>query len=272
MSVLPVYDLDFEDHYSLSPISLELRKSLFDNSKLTFDVRPGKVKTDTVIISDIHLGSDVSRGQEMLEVLRSWFPFRRLIILGDLFEDLNLANLTDSDFAVIDELRRLSNMMGVEVHWIEGNHDLGGHDLVERLIGCRTHTELVLDLFGKSYLLMHGHQFDQFMNRHPIISGIASNIYVGVQTREGLQRNFSRWLKKKSKQWLKVCNKVQQLAVNHAEGYGVDYIMCGHTHYFDDIYQESDAPIQYINTGCWTDYPSTITTIDEDGLQQHSYH
>lgn len=230
------------------------------------------VNTDTIVISDIHLGSDVSRSKELRKALKKWYPFKRLIILGDLFEDLNFKNLTADDFAVIDDLRQLARRTEVQVDWIEGNHDLGAHDLIHRLIGCHTHDELVLDMHGKRYLLMHGHQFDVFLQNNPIISEIAGSIYIAVQTREGKTRSLSRWLKKKSKRWLKVCQKVERLAVTHADTYGVDYILCGHTHYYDANLESSHPEIKYINTGCWTDSPCTVTTIcEEHGIKQHVY-
>jgi UDP-2,3-diacylglucosamine pyrophosphatase LpxH len=43
---------------------------------------------DTLILSDLHLGSEVSRAAETLLLLQS-VKFRRLILLGDIFADLN---------------------------------------------------------------------------------------------------------------------------------------------------------------------------------------
>ena len=234
---------------------------------------PKTLQCDTVIISDVHLGSKVSRRDELLDALKSWYPFRRLIILGDLFENLDFSRLNSKDFEVLDVLRELSNRPDLDVDWIEGNHDENGHELIERLIGCNTHDEMVFDLYDRGYLLMHGHQFDQFLQKHPRIGLIAGNIYNAVQVREGHERRLSRWLKKKSKKWLKVCQKVERLAVNHAERFGVDYILCGHTHYFDAELADPDNPIRYINTGCWTDQPCTLTTIcREHGLRRHTYY
>ena len=48
--------------------------------------------SDTVILSDLHLGSEVSRAQAALRLLRG-ISFRRLILLGDIFCDLNFRRL-----------------------------------------------------------------------------------------------------------------------------------------------------------------------------------
>jgi UDP-2,3-diacylglucosamine pyrophosphatase LpxH len=43
---------------------------------------------DTLIVSDLHLGSEISRARDALRLLRRE-RFRRLILLGDIFSDLN---------------------------------------------------------------------------------------------------------------------------------------------------------------------------------------
>ena len=48
---------------------------------------------DTLILSDVHLGSDTSRAREATRMLKE-NRFRRLILLGDIFADLNFRRLT----------------------------------------------------------------------------------------------------------------------------------------------------------------------------------
>src|SRR5437763_8547420 len=48
----------------------------------------GMIFADTIIISDLHLGSEVSRAPAALKMLKS-ASFNRLILLGDIFSDLN---------------------------------------------------------------------------------------------------------------------------------------------------------------------------------------
>lgn len=230
-------------------------------------------RTDTVVISDVHLGSEVCQAKLLRRALKEWYPFRRLIILGDLFDDLNFSRLGKHHFNLIDDFRKLTNKKrGVSVDWIEGNHDEEAHDVVRRMIGANVHEELLLELHGKSYLFIHGHQFDDFLVDHPIISTIASNFYESVQRRQGEGITVSRWLKRKSKGWIKACQRVQQKAVAYAAVKGdVDFIVCGHTHYHNAVPILPTDRIKYINTGCWTDLPCTLTTVDEHGLRHHEY-
>ncbi len=77
---------------------------------------------DTVILSDLHLGSETSRAEEAIEVLRR-LRFRRLILLGDIFCDLNFGRLKKHHWHFLSYIRKLSNpKRGVEVVWVEGNH------------------------------------------------------------------------------------------------------------------------------------------------------
>ena len=50
---------------------------------------------NTLILSDLHLGAETSRAREATQVLKN-SRFRRLILLGDIFADLNFARLTKS--------------------------------------------------------------------------------------------------------------------------------------------------------------------------------
>ena len=77
----------------------------------------------TLIISDIHLGSKVSRSTVLLDTLKQ-YTFERLILLGDIFEDLNFKRLKSAHWELLSYIRRLSNdKTGVEIIWIAGNHD-----------------------------------------------------------------------------------------------------------------------------------------------------
>ena len=230
-------------------------------------------KTDVVIISDIHLGSEVCRAKELREAIKEWLPFKRLIILGDFFDDLNFSRLRKHHFGLMDDIRKLTKPIhGVRVDWIEGNHDIQAHEVIRRIIGAHVHDEMILDLYGKKYLFMHGHQFDDFLTEHPVITVVAGKVYEAVQRREdGRKKSLSRWLKKKSKGWLRVCQKVEEKAISYANQRGADFIVCGHTHYHDGSRRHSRSKIRYINTGCWTDAPSTLITIDDKGMRRHHY-
>ncbi len=230
------------------------------------------LRTDTVIISDVHLGSDVCRAKDLRKALAEWYPFRRLIILGDLFDDLNFSRLKKNHFGLLDDFRKLTKpRRGVTIDWVEGNHDETADKVIPHLIGARIHKQLMLEMYGKKYLFIHGHQFDDFLNDHPVVTGIASRFYESVQRREGDAQKVSRWLKRQSKTWVKAANHIETRARSYASRFGADTVLCGHTHYYNANTDSGDEAVQYYNTGCWADSPSTLTTIDDKGLRRHLY-
>jgi len=122
-----------------------------------------RLKHDTVIISDLHLGSDVSRAADALDFLHS-VEFRRLVLLGDIFADLNFRRLTKEHWKFLGYIRKLSNPKhDVEVVWVEGNHDHGLSEVMSHLVGIPVYQEYTWDYAGRRHLAIHGHQFDTFV-------------------------------------------------------------------------------------------------------------
>src|SRR6266702_4077075 len=114
---------------------------------------------DTVILSDLHLGSEVSRAEAALQMLKA-VSFSRLILLGDIFCDLNFRRLKKDHWQFLSLIRKLSNpKRGLEVIWVEGNHDRGLAQLMSHLVGVRVYEEYSWHHRGVKYRGIHGHQF-----------------------------------------------------------------------------------------------------------------
>ena len=90
------------------------------------DAKAGeKILVNTIVISDIHLGSEVARPQAVRDMLNI-YDFNRLILLGDIFDDLNFTRLKKEHWGLLSDIRKLSNPKHmIEVIWVEGNHDEG---------------------------------------------------------------------------------------------------------------------------------------------------
>src|ERR1700733_10485169 len=118
---------------------------------------------DTLIISDLHLGSEVSQAGAALEFLQS-VRFKRLILLGDIFADLNFRRLTKEHWKFLGYIRKLSNPKpALEVVWVEGNHEQGLADIMSHLVGVRVYQEYEWEYTGMRHLAIHGHQFDRLL-------------------------------------------------------------------------------------------------------------
>jgi metallophosphoesterase superfamily enzyme len=96
---------------------------------------------DTLILSDVHLGAEMSRARDANRMLKE-NSFRRLILLGDIFADLNFGRLKKEHWQFLGTIRKLSNpKRNVEVVWVEGNHDHGLTDIMSHLVGVKVFQE-----------------------------------------------------------------------------------------------------------------------------------
>ena len=94
---------------------------------------------NTLILSDLHLGAETSHAREATRVLKENI-FHRLILLGDIFADLNFARLTKEHWKFLGYIRKLSNpKRKIEVVWVEGNHDHGLTNIMSHLVGVRVY-------------------------------------------------------------------------------------------------------------------------------------
>lgn len=222
-------------------------------------------KTHTLIISDFHLGTRVSRSEKIYELLKD-FQFRKLILLGDIFENLNFKRLKEADWKLLFLISQFSKTR--KVKWIRGNHDRDFGKFFQIFTGAKIYRSYKWQYKNKKYLAIHGHQFDNFLVNNAFISFLANELYNLVQLVDFKDKRCSRYIKKKSKSWLKVSRKIAARALIYAKLMQVDYIFCGHTH---KAMKSRRRDVEYYNCGGWTDVPSTYITIDEDNIRIEKY-
>ncbi|MDP9161507.1 MAG: UDP-2,3-diacylglucosamine diphosphatase [Acidobacteriota bacterium] len=222
---------------------------------------------DTVILSDLHLGSEVSRAEAALQMLKA-NSFRRLILLGDIFCDLNFRRLQKEHWRFLSYIRKLSNpKRNVEVIWVEGNHDFGLTEVMSHLVGVTVHQEYEWDFCGIRHLAIHGHQFDRFVVNNRVLSNIFTAIHHQLQKMSFGQKRIVGFLERFDTVWLRLSSKVAAGAIAHAKTRKADRIFCGHTHEATHI----KTSVEYFNTGSWTQSNATYITIDEQGVNIHEY-
>ena len=224
---------------------------------------------DTVILSDLHLGSEVSRAHAALQMLKA-ISFRRLILLGDIFCDLNFRRLKKEHWKFLGYIRKLSNpKRNVEVVWVEGNHDQGLTDVMSHLVGVEVFQEYTWEFRGRRHLAIHGHQFDRFVVNNLPLSNLFMAIYLQIQKLDFGKKRFARFLERFDTAWLRLSSKVSSGALAHAEANQVQRVFCGHTH---EAMHLTKNGMEYFNTGSWTQSAATYVTIGEEGVRIHEYH
>lgn len=225
-------------------------------------------RCDTLILSDLHLGSDVSRAEDARQLIHS-IDFRQLVLLGDIFSDLNFRRLTGAHWSFLSCIRKLSNpKRRKQVVWVEGNHDHGLSDLMSHLVGIPVYTRYVWEYQGLRHLAIHGHQFDRFINRNILLSRFFEQFYYGLQKVDSEHNRMSGALDRLSTRWLRLGEKVAEGALAYAVAGRADRIFCGHTHQANSIVRDGVA---YFNSGCWIDQRATYLTIDKEGVAIHDY-
>ena len=223
---------------------------------------------DTIIISDLHLGSRLSRARDAVRMLRQ-HRFRRLILLGDIFCDLDFGRLKKDHWRFLSYIRKLSNpKRNVEVVWVEGNHDQGLSHLMSHLVGVRVYQEYLWEFGGKRLLAIHGHQFDRFVVNNGLLSRLGQAAFLTLQKLDSHKGSFSQYLDRLNSAWLRLTPKVASGALAHAKHRQADQVFCGHTH--ESLQVEQDG-IRYYNTGSWVSDAATYITVGEEGTVIHEY-
>ncbi len=223
------------------------------------------VIADTILISDLHLGSEVCRAQEATCFLRQ-AVFNRLVLLGDIFCDLNFRRLKKQHWQFLSLVRKLSNpRRGVEVVWVEGNHDRGLTEVMSHLVGVPVYHEYAWTFRGTRYLAVHGHQFDHF---NALLSAVGGFAYLQIQKLDLKNSPIALWLDRLNSRWLRLTPKVARGALALARARGADVVFCGHTH---QAFEAEQHGVRYLNTGCWIQDALTYAVVDELGARVAEY-
>ena len=224
---------------------------------------------DTLILSDLHLGADMSRAREALRVLRE-NQYRRLILLGDIFADLNFGRLKKEHWKFLGFIRKLSNpKRNVEVVWVEGNHDHGLAEIMSHLVGVRVYHEYQWEYRGLRHIAVHGHQFDGFVVSNVRVSYlIGTLLYLQLQKWDSKNKTVTRFLDRLNTRWLRLSPKVAAGALAHARHHHAARIFCGHTH---AAMHKHEHGTDYFNCGAWIDDHPTYITVGQEGVQIHEY-
>ena len=223
---------------------------------------------DTIILSDLHLGSEVSRAPAALRMLKS-ASFNRLILLGDIFSDLNFRRLKKEHWQFLGYIRKLSNpKREIEVVWVEGNHDHGLSQVMSHLVGIRVYQEYAWEFCGLRHLAIHGHQFDRFVSRNRVLSGVLSAVHLGLQGLAFGKKRMIGFLERFDTAWLRLSAKVAGGALAHAKSKSAHRVFCGHTH--EAISLKRDG-VEYYNSGSWTQDSATYVAVDQQGVRICEY-
>ena len=205
---------------------------------------------DCLVISDLHLGSDVCQAR-LLEEFLIWAVEHcdQLVINGDIFDDLNFKRLTKRHFACLKVIRRNTDRSDFRLVWVRGNHD-GPAEIISHVVGVDILDEYIYDNHRVRLLILHGDQFDTFIIANPLLTSVACGLFYFIQ--KWMPHRAARYIRRISKQWQRNSQRIEHQAVEYARARGFRFVTCGHTH-LPLLAQHGE--VLYVNSGTWTDFP-----------------
>lgn len=225
--------------------------------------------TDTLIVSDLHLGIPASRPADVIDLLTRW-RFARLILLGDVLHDLHLHHIGADAWRLLRHLRELATDGAAEVVWIKGNHDRELHEVVALLTGVRMRESYRWTCGGRSHLALHGDRFDRFLTNNRRVCRALSGAYGFCQRRLSRRGRWpgviDRWHGRLTDLGDQVATRASRFAMRRA----ADVVFCGHTH--EPVHRRFQHPgsgnaVDYYNAGSWVGRPSSYLAVDADGVR-----
>jgi UDP-2,3-diacylglucosamine pyrophosphatase LpxH len=217
-------------------------------------------KEDTIIISDLHLGSKNCQAHRLGNFLHKLLENNphRLILDGDVFElwSTNYKNIEAPEHRVVKLIAALSEK-GTKIVYIPGNHDRAFRAFFKFTFGkIKMRNEYIIRHNHKKYLVMHGDEFDAFTRNHVIISILLDQAYILLVKLSKFIKIFSRSRRslsaaKRSKKYAEIVSRIRALALSYARSRKMDGIIIGHSHW-PEILSDPDG-VTYINSGDWLD-------------------
>jgi UDP-2,3-diacylglucosamine pyrophosphatase LpxH len=199
---------------------------------------------NAIIVSDLHIGSQYLQSrilEDFLEVIPEDHEF---ILNGDIV-DQPYSKMNKSDQRILDRLEQIS--LGQKVIWIQGNHDNGYTPTgLGKIKVTRSYS------IGSRLLITHGDDFDEIMPRSRAFIK-AFKLMHNFRVKLGAKPVHVAEYAKRWKSFYSVLRKNVALnAVRCAVENDFEAVVCGHTHYSEDVVIDG---IRYINTGAWTELP-----------------
>jgi len=220
---------------------------------------------NSIIISDVHLGTKDSKAREVIQFLRAT-RCKKLILNGDIIDGWALRGsgkwLPEHTKFVRTVLKKMEKQ-GTEVIYLRGNHD----DILDRFLpidigGLKIENEYVHSTPKGDYLMVHGDGFDSVTTNSKWVAMLGA---VGYDALLKVNRLYNKWRSWRGKPYFSLSKEIKsrvKSAVNFVGRYEEQLtelaklrkcsgIVCGHIHTPADKVLESG--VHYLNSGDWVE-------------------
>jgi len=238
-----------------------------------------KLRYRSVFLSDIHLGSNGCKAEQLSKLLKR-IQCEQLYLVGDIIDLWRLRKRWYWPIEHNDVLRRILKIASkrkTEVIFTPGNHDEAARQFHHLEFGgvkvepYAIHTTAD----GRQLLVIHGDQFDLVIKHSPLLShlgGLAyewllriNTVYNKLRVASGLRYwSLSNFLKMKVKKACKFISRFEETLSQEARRRELDGVVCGHIHKAE--ISDLDGT-EYFNCGDWVE-SCTILVEHFDGRME----
>lgn len=230
-----------------------------------------KLHVQTVILSDVHLGTAESKVHEVNHFLRQ-VRCAKLILNGDIIDGWQLrrgGNWTKAHTRFVRIVLKMLEKRDTEVIYLRGNHD----DVLASFLpldfeNLRVVEEYVHETPRGNYLVLHGDIFDTVTKNFVFLAHLGD---WGYRALLSLNRLYNAWRAWRGKEYWSLSKAIKarvKEAVSHISNFeehivqlarkrGCVGVMCGHIHTAAD---KMIGDVHYLNSGDWVE---SLTAIVE---------
>lgn len=230
-----------------------------------------KIECETLILSDIHLGTKDSKAHQATEFLKA-HRCRRLILNGDIVDGWALKSggkWRDTHTKFVRTVLKKMEKEDMEVIYLRGNHD----DILERFLPIgfgklSIEQEYIHETPQGQYLIVHGDGFDSVTTSCKAVAVLGS---FGYDLLLRINRVYNRWrawrgkdyyslskqIKSQIKSALSFIDRFEEQLQQYAKSRHCVGIICGHIHTASD---RIIGDVHYLNSGDWVE---SLTAIVE---------
>jgi UDP-2,3-diacylglucosamine pyrophosphatase LpxH len=207
----------------------------------------------TIVVSDVHIGSRFFQRERFLRFLDALPADARLILNGDLLDHFRWP-LPPAARIILERLRLETTRR--EVIWLDGNHDAA----------CRPpltqgFQRLPVYRIDRTALVSHGHRF---IGALPAWEILVHFVHFFYRIFSGLLMPAPIHPAEYGKRWPALYRLLRAemiaRAVEAAQRQQCRAVICGHSHYAEDLTLEG---VRYLNTGSWTESPVYCAILEE---------
>lgn len=221
---------------------------------------------DTVVISDVHLGTYGCHAKELHQYLRSIKP-RTLVLNGDIIDIWNFRKryFPKSHLRILKRLLHMASK-GTDVYYLTGNHDELLRRFADYDLGkIHLRNKLVLEKDGAKMWIFHGDIFDASIQNARWLAklggwGYDLLILINRWMNYALEKmgrekySLSKKIKNSVKKAVKYITDFEDAAAELAVDQGYDYVICGHIHQPQMREVETkNGKTMYLNSGDWVE-------------------